>query len=223
VLLIDADPQGNATSGAGIKQGIPGIYEVLLGDLTPTQGYYETTLKNWFIMPSGIQLAGAEVELIASTDREYILKNQIEWILNIFDYIFIDCPPSLGLITLNALTAANTVLIPIQCEYYALEGLSQLMNTIKLVKRRLNSGIDIEGVVLTMLDSRTNLGVQVAEEIRKYFKDKTYETVIPRNVKLGEAPSHGEPIHIYDPKSAGAEAYLALAKEFIRWNGGVEN
>ena len=220
-LLIDADPQGNATSGVGASQAARGVYEVLMADLPAKEAILPTEVEGLFIMPSGIQLAGAEIELVPAMAREHVLKQQLGDILGDFRFIFIDCPPSLGLITLNALTAADSVLVPIQCEYYALEGLTQLMNSVKLVKKRLNPPLDIEGVVLTMLDGRTNLGLQVAEEVRRFFKDKTYQTIVPRNVRLGEAPSHGQPIHVYDPRSAGAEAYRALAKEFLSWNGGV--
>jgi chromosome partitioning protein len=219
-LLIDLDPQGNATSGCGIaKEGITrSVYDVMVNDLDPMEAAADTLLPGFYVMPSNIQLAGAEIELVSTLAREHVLKRQLDMIRPEFDYIFIDCPPSLGLLTLNALTAADSVLVPIQCEYYALEGLSQLMNTVRLVKKRLNPSLDIEGVVLTMLDGRTNLGVQVVEEVRKFFKAKVYTSIIPRNVRLSEAPSHGKPIHVYDPRSAGAEAYRALAEEFLLWN-----
>ncbi len=219
-LLIDIDPQGNATSGSGIaKETVShSVYDVMVNDLPPEQAIEVTEVERCFVMPSNIQLAGAEIELVSTLAREHVLKRQLDIIKDSYDYIFIDCPPSLGLLTLNALTAADSVLVPIQCEYYALEGLSQLMNTVRLVKKRLNPALEIEGVVLTMLDGRTNLGVQVVEEVRKFFKAKVYSSIIPRNVRLSEAPSHGRPIHLYDARSAGAEAYRALAEEFLKWN-----
>ena len=220
VLLIDIDPQGNATSGSGIsKESITSsVYDVMVNDIPPMEAVLPTEVENLFVMPSNIQLAGAEIELVSALAREHVLKRQLDLLRGEFDYIFIDCPPSLGLLTLNALTASDSVLVPIQCEYYALEGLSQLMNTVRLVKKRLNPSLDIEGVALTMLDGRTNLGVQVVEEVRKFFKAKVYSSIIPRNVRLSEAPSHGRPIHLYDPRSAGSEAYRALAEEFLKWN-----
>ena len=220
VLLVDLDPQGNATSGVGIdrRQVASSIYDVLIND-TPTQeAVLETAVKRLYILPSNISLAGAEIELVSMLAREQILKRQLEPALPLYEYLFIDCPPSLGLLTLNALTAADSVLIPIQCEYYALEGLTQLMNTVRLVKKKLNRGLEIEGVALTMLDSRTNLGAQVVDEVRKVFGSKVYSTIIPRNVRLGEAPSYGQPISVYDPKSTGALAYERLCDEFIHWN-----
>jgi len=219
-LLIDIDPQGNATSGSGIsKESITSsVYDVMVNDIPPMEAVLPTEVENLFVMPSNIQLAGAEIELVSALAREHVLKRQLDLLRGEFDYIFIDCPPSLGLLTLNALTASDSVLVPIQCEYYALEGLSQLMNTVRLVKKRLNPSLDIEGVALTMLDGRTNLGVQVVEEVRKFFKAKVYSSIIPRNVRLSEAPSHGRPIHLYDPRSAGSEAYRALAEEFLKWN-----
>ena len=167
-------------------------------------------------------LAGAEIELVAIPERETLLRKALEAVRDQYDYIFIDCPPSLSLLTLNAMTAADSVLIPIQCEYYALEGVGQLMNTLQLVKKRLNPALEIEGVVLTMLDGRTNLGLQVVQEVKQYFKSRVYGAIIPRNVRLSEAPSHGEPINVYDSRSTGAEAYRALAAEFIEWNEGEE-
>lgn len=220
VLLVDLDPQGNATSGVGIdrRQVASSIYDVLIND-TPTQeAVLETAVKRLYILPSNISLAGAEIELVSMLAREQILKRQLEPALPLYEYLFIDCPPSLGLLTLNALTAADSVLIPIQCEYYALEGLTQLMNTVRLVKKKLNRGLEIEGVALTMLDSRTNLGAQVVDEVRKVFGSKVYSTIIPRNVRLGEAPSYGQPISVYDSKSTGALAYERLCDEFIHWN-----
>ncbi|SHM18229.1 chromosome partitioning protein [Caldanaerovirga acetigignens] len=217
VLLIDIDPQGNATSGLGLDKYKTenSIYKVLVDEESIKKNIEKTRYENLFILPSNIQLAGAEIELVMMISREYRLKNAIKEIKDEFDYIFIDCPPSLGLLTLNALTAADTVLVPIQCEYYALEGLGQLMNTISLVKKHLNKNLEVEGVLLTMFDPRTNLSIQVVEEVKKYFKDKVYRTIIPRNVRLSEAPSHGKPIIIYDSKSKGAEVYMELAKEVL--------
>jgi len=217
VLLVDMDPQGNATSGVGVpKTGISRcIYDCIINDIPVNSIIKNTDIENLFIAPSTIQLAGAEVELVSAISREMKLKKALLPIKNRYDYIFIDCPPSLGLLTLNAMTAADSLLIPIQCEYYALEGLGQLMNTIALVKKHLNPGLEIEGVVLTMFDARTNLSVQVAEEVKAYFKDKVFNSIIPRNVRLSEAPSYGKPIITYDPKSKGAEQYLDLAKEVI--------
>ena len=203
VLLLDTDPQGNATSGLGLnKSAIPDVVQNTMID----------TLK---IVPSHIQLAGAEVELVNMMAREQVLKNALSAVRDEYDYIFIDCPPSLGLLTLNALNAADTLLVPIQCEFYALEGLSQLMNTVRLVRKNLNPSLDVEGVVLTMFDSRTNLSVQVVEEVKKFFRNKVYQTIIPRSVRLSEAPSYGLPVILYAGKSSGAVAYTALAAELI--------
>ncbi len=220
VLIIDIDPQGNTTSGLGVeKKTIPkSIYDVLINDENIENALINTLVENLQICPSNIQLAGAEVELVSIISRETRLKASIEGIRNKYDYILIDCPPSLGLLTVNSLTAADTILVPIQCEYYALEGLSQLMNTVKLVQRHLNPLLDVEGVVLTMFDARTNLSIQVVEEVKKYFKNKVYRSVIPRNVRLSEAPSFGLPIILYDPKSKGAECYLELAEEVIEYS-----
>lgn len=218
VLLIDIDPQGNATSGLGVGKDGQSIYDVLINDIPAAQTVVRTKFGLLSVLPSSIELAGAEIELVAMTGRETLLREAISAVRDSYDYIFIDCPPSLSLLTLNAMTAADSVLIPIQCEYYALEGVGQLMNTLQLVKKRLNPAIEIEGVVLTMLDGRTNLGLQVVQEVKRYFKGKVYGSVIPRNVRLGEAPSHGEPINIYDPRSAGAQAYDKLAAEFLEWN-----
>lgn len=217
VLLIDIDPQGNATSGVGINKGDMDqcIYNVLVEDYDASKVTVPTIVDNLYIIPATIQLAGAEIELVSTISREIILRRAVEQIKDDYDYILIDCPPSLGLLTINALTAADTVLIPVQCEYYALEGLSQLLNTIRLVQKQLNKQLMIEGVLLTMLDARTNLGLQVIEEVKMYFQDKVYKSIIPRNIRLGEAPSHGKPITIYDPKSKGAEVYLELAKEVM--------
>lgn len=217
VLLIDIDPQGNATSGVGIDKGDIDqcIYDVLVDDVDARKVVQQTNVEGLSVIPSSIQLAGAEIELVPTISREVRLKRAIEHITDQFDYIIIDCPPSLGLLTINSLTAADAVLIPVQCEYYALEGLSQLLNTVRLVQKHLNKELKIEGVLLTMFDARTNLGMQVIDEVKKYFQEKVYGTVIPRNIRLSEAPSHGKPIIIYDPKSRGAEVYLDLAKEVM--------
>ncbi|MDR4890490.1 ParA family protein [Bacillus timonensis] len=217
VLLVDIDPQGNATSGCGIEKANVDqcIYDVLVDDVEAKDVTVPTTVENLYMIPATIQLAGAEIELVPTISREVRLKRALDEVRDQYDYIIIDCPPSLGLLTLNALTASDTVIIPVQCEYYALEGLSQLLNTIRLVQKHLNTDLMIDGVLLTMLDARTNLGIQVIDEVKKYFQDKVYKTIIPRNVRLSEAPSHGEPIIIYDPKSRGAEVYLDLAKEVI--------
>ncbi len=225
VLIIDIDPQGNTTSGLGIdkKSITKSIYDVLINDEKLSNTTLQTKIEKLKLSPSNIQLAGAEVELVSVMSRETRLKNAISEIKDEYDYILIDCPPSLGLLTLNALTAANTILVPIQCEYYALEGLSQLMNTVKLVQKHLNPQLDVEGVVLTMFDARTNLSIQVVEEVKKYFRNKVYRTVIPRNVRLSEAPSFGLPIILYDPKSKGAECYLELAEEVIEYTEEMSN
>ncbi|WP_117167993.1 ParA family protein [Paraliobacillus sediminis] len=217
VLLVDIDPQGNATSGVGINKADMDecIYNVLVEDLDAEKVCVPTAVANLDVIPATIQLSGAEIELVPTISREVRLKKALEPVIDQYDYIIIDCPPSLGLLTINALTAADSVLIPVQCEYYALEGLSQLLNTIRLVQKHLNKQLMIEGVLLTMLDARTNLGIQVIDEVKKYFQDKVYRSIIPRNVRLGEAPSHGKPIILYDPKSRGAEVYLDLAKEVI--------
>ena len=216
VLVVDADPQGNTSSGLGVhvKGSTPTIYEVMAGETPLSGALAKTDVPSLFLLPADIRLAGAEIELAGMDDREHVLAEALEPARNDFDYIFIDCPPSLGLITLNALCAADGVLIPIQCEYYALEGVSALMGTIQKVQK-INRRLGIEGVVLTMLDARTNLGIQVAQEVRKVFKGKVYNTVIPRNVRLGEAPSHGLPIHLYDARSLGAQSYQTLAREFL--------
>ncbi|ECC0872749.1 ParA family protein [Listeria monocytogenes] len=217
VLLVDIDPQGNASSGVGVNKGEIEhcIYDVLVDDVAIQDVLQKTDLDNLNVIPATIQLAGAEVELVPAISREIRLKKAIGSIRDDYDYVIIDCPPSLGLLTLNALTAADSVLIPVQCEYYALEGLSQLLNTIRIVQKHLNEDLQIEGVLLTMLDARTNLGIQVIEEVKKYFQNKVFNTIIPRNVRLSEAPSHGKPILLYDAKSKGAEVYLELAKEVV--------
>ena len=223
VLLVDIDPQGNATSGAGIDKGDIDqcIYDILVDDVKMEQVVRETLIPNLALVPATIQLAGAELELVPTISREVRLERALEKMKEHYDYIIIDCPPSLGLLTINALTAADTVLIPVQCEYYALEGLSQLLNTVSLVQKHFNNGLKIEGVLLTMLDARTNLGIQVIEEVKKYFQEKVYQTIIPRNVSLSEAPSHGKPIIVYDPRSKGAEVYSELAKEVIAMAKGL--
>jgi len=219
VLLIDIDPQGNATSGLGLSgKDRTSVYEVLLGERSAGEAVLPTEFGSLSVIPSSIELAGAEIELVGMPARETLLREALQPIRDNYDYIFIDCPPSLSLLTLNAMTAADSVLIPIQCEYYALEGVGQLMNTLQLVKKRLNPALEIEGVVLTMLDGRTNLGLQVVQEVKKYFRSRVYGAIIPRNVRLSEAPSHGLPINVYDARSAGAEAYRRLAEEFIEWN-----
>ena len=219
VLLMDADPQGNATSGLGIDKDVNfSIYDVLVNDVEIENTLIQTKVKNLDVCPSNINLAGAEVELVSMMSREHRLKEKTNSQKDNYDYIIIDCPPSLGLITLNAFTASDSVLIPVQCEYYALEGLGQLINTINLVKKHLNKDLTIEGALLTMFDIRTNLSNQVVKEVNKYFENKVYKTVIPRNVKLSEAPSYGMPISVYDPKSKGAKSYDKFVKEFIKKN-----
>ncbi|TVP83146.1 MAG: ParA family protein [Alkalicoccus sp.] len=217
VLIVDIDPQGNTTSGIGINKGDINecIYNVLVEEQKAENVLVSTSMDGLDVIPSTIQLAGAEIELVSAISREMRLKQALDRIKDNYDYVIIDCPPSLGLLTLNSLTASDTVIIPVQCEYYALEGLSQLLNTIRLVQKHLNYDLMIEGVLLTMLDARTNLGLQVTEEVKKYFGDKVFETIIPRTVRLGEAPSHGESIVTYDPKSRGADVYAELAKEVI--------
>ena len=216
-LLIDSDPQGNATSGFGfdkreIKQC---IYDVLIDDVPMQEVIKHTAYNGLDIVPATIQLAGAEIELVSLMNREGRLKNALERVKHNYDYVIIDCPPSLGLLTINGLTAASSVMIPIQCEFYALEGVTMLMNTIQLVQRNLNPALKLEGVLMTMYDSRTNLSQEVVDEVSKYFKTKMYETIIPRNVRLSEAPSHGQPVIDYDSKSKGAQVYTELADEVI--------
>ena len=219
VLLIDADPQGNATSGLGAdKTKELSLYDVLIDEVDIKQTFQDTMIKNLKVCPSNMNLAGAEVELVSAMSREQRLKEGLVDVKDEFDFIFIDCPPSLVLITLNACTASDSILIPGQCEYFALEGVGQLINTINLVKKHLNKNLQIEGAVLTMYDSRTNLSNQVVKEVKRYFDDKVYKTVIPRNVKLSEAPSYGMPISIYDPKSKGARCYEKLSMEIIKNN-----
>ena len=217
VLLLDIDPQGNASSSVGIEKEEKHntIYNVIVDDNTIDEVILPTKLENLFVIPANVDLAGVEIDLVQMNNREKIVRNILKKIKNDYDFICIDCPPSLGLITVNALTACDSVLIPIQCEYFALEGLTQLMYTIKLVKKHLNENINIEGVVLTMKDNRSNLGQSVADDITKYFDKKIYKTIIPRNIRLAEAPSFGEPIVMYDPKCTGAQAYKALTEEFL--------
>ena len=219
VLLIDADPQGNATSGIGMDKDIElSTYDLLVSDQPAVDIIRKTEIKNLYICPSNLNLAGAEVQLVSMMSREQRLKEKLEPIKDEFDFIFIDCPPSLGLITLNAFTASTSVLIPVQCEYYALEGLGQLINTVELVKKHLNKDLYIEGALLTMYDIRTNLSNQVVKEVKRYFNNRVYKTVIPRNVRVSEAPSYGLPITIYDPHSKGAKSYDKLGKEFLKLN-----
>lgn len=217
VLVVDIDPQGNTTSGYGIEKNDLDntIYELMLGDCSIEDCIIKDVIENISILPSNVNLAAAEIELIGVDKKEYILKNEIDWVKDRYDYIIIDCPPSLSLLTVNAMTTADSVLVPIQCEYYALEGLSQLIHTVNLVKERLNPNLEMEGVVFTMYDSRTNLSAQVVENVKSHLNQKVYRTVIPRNIRLAEAPSYGIPINMYDSKSAGAESYRNLAKEII--------
>lgn len=218
ILILDIDPQGNTTSGVGISKKDLDVttHEILIEDTYhPEEAVIATGIENLDIMPASVQLAGAEVELIELTGREKRLKRAIDLLKPKYDYIFIDCPPSLGILTINSLTAVDSVLIPIQCEFYALEGVSQLMSTIDIVRRNMNPDLKIEGVILSMFDGRTNLSIQVVEEVKKYFKEKVYTTVIPRNVRLAEAPSYGMPVIQYDPKSSGALAYMEFADEFL--------
>lgn len=217
VLLIDIDPQGNTSSGFGIdKMRVKrSTYDVIVDGVDIVEGIVTTEIENLHILPATIQLAGAEIELVSIMSREMKLKRAIDKIKYSYDYVIIDCPPSLGLLTINALTAATSVLVPIQCEFYALEGLAQLMNTVSLVQKNLNPVLELEGVVLTMFDARTNLSLQVADEVKNHFRQKVYQTLIPRNVRLSEAPSYGKPVILYDAKSKGSEVYFELAKEVI--------
>ncbi|MGY4105087.1 ParA family protein [Ignavigranum ruoffiae] len=217
VLIIDSDSQGNATSGLGVERGQvkQSLYEVLVNEIPLESVILETSAKGLDIVPSNIQLAAAELELVGVKNREARLKQAIEPVRDQYDYILVDCPPSLGQLSINAFTAADTILIPVQAEYYALEGLTQLLNTIRLVQRSYNRNFRIEGVLITMLDARTNLGFEVVEEVKKYFQEKVYKTLIPRNIRLSEAPSYGQSVIDYDPRSRGAEMYMELAKEVI--------
>ena len=218
VLLVDIDPQGNATSGVGIvKQNLENtVYELFIGECTISECLTKSVVDNLNVLPSNVNLSGAEIDLIGVEDREYILKNVLNQIRDLYDYIIIDCPPSLNILTVNAMAAADSVIVPIQCEYYALEGLSQLIHTINLIQDRLNSKLEIDGIVFTMYDSRTNLSSDVVDNVKNNIHIKIYDTVIPRNVRLAEAPSFGLPIHMYDGRSAGAVAYSNLAKEIIK-------
>ena len=217
VLLIDADPQGNATSGFGVEKNDleNTVYELLLSECSINECILSEVIPGVSIVPSNVNLAATEIELIGVDKKEFILKNEIDWVKDKFDFIMIDCPPSLNLLTINAMTTADSVLVPIQCEFYALEGLSQLIHTVNLVKERLNPDLDMEGVVFTMYDSRTNLSMQVVENVKNNLNQNVYSTLIPRNIRLAAAPSYGMPINMYDPKSAGAEAYMLLADEVI--------
>lgn len=223
VLVMNTDPQGNTTSGFGIEKNEleNTIYELMLSECSIKECIINDVIKGVSIIPSNVNLAATEIELIGVDRKEFILKREVEWIKESYDYIVIDCPPSLNLLTINSMTTADSVLVPIQCEYYALEGLSQLIHTINLVKERLNNDLDMEGVVFTMYDSRTNLSMQVVENVKSNLNQKVFSTVIPRNIRLAEAPSYGMPINMYDSKSAGAEAYMSLAEEII--NNGKEN
>lgn len=222
VLVLDADPQGNTTSGLGLEKNEleKTIYNLILGEVDIKDIEMKSCVDNLTVIPSNMNLSGAEIELIGENDREYILKTALSEIKDEYDFIIIDCPPSLNLITINALTASDTVLVPIQCEYFALEGLEQLLHTISLVKKKLNTTLDVEGIVFTMYDARTNLSLEVVEEVKRSLGNNVYRTIIPRNVRLSEAPSHGLPITMYDTKSKGAESYRLLAEEVIdkEWN-----
>lgn len=220
VIVIDIDPQGNTTTGLGICRTdvTKNVYDILIGEASAKDAIVKTNFENLFLIPATMDLAGSEVQLVNRKDRERQLSNSLNEIKDDFDFIFIDCPPSLGLLTINALTASDSVMIPVQCEYYALEGLTQLLNTIRIVQRNINNQLALEGVLLTMLDARTNLGIEVIEEVRTYFKEKVYSTIIPRNVHLAEAPSHGKPITYYAPQSNGAKYYIRLAKEVVKNN-----
>jgi len=225
VLLMDLDSQGNATSGVGIEKNENEFtaYQLLVENSDPNSSIKKTPIENLWIVPSNAHLAGAEMHLINQDKREFVLKEQLKKISNNYDYIFLDCPPSLGLISINALTASSYIIIPLQCEYYALEGLGQLLNTYHLVKKNLSAGLELGGVILTMADIRTNLTQQVIEEVRNYFKEKTFQSVIPRSVKLSEAPSFGKPAVIYDPCNRGSMAYVELGKEFLARFGSDED
>ncbi len=222
VLVVDIDPQGNATSGFGVAKGEleKSAYHVLIDDLPIKEAIVPTPVQGLQLLPATIDLAGAEIELVVALSRETKLKRSLSPVVGEHDYILIDCPPSLGLLTINALTAADSVLVPIQCEFYALEGVTQLMNTVNIVRNSLNPGLQIEGVLLTMFDGRTNLAIQVVDEVKKHFRGKVFRSIVPRNVRLSEAPSHGVPVVLYDPRSRGAEAYSELAKEVIEHEQG---
>ncbi len=217
VLVIDTDPQGNTTSGFGIDKNDleDTIYELILGECSIGDCIIKEVIPNVSVVPANVNLAAAEIELIGVDKKEYILKNEVDYVKDDYDFIIIDCPPSLNMLTINSMTTADSVLVPIQCEYYALEGLSQLIHTVNLVKERLNPNLDMEGVVFTMYDARTNLSMQVVENVKQNLNQRVYDTLIPRNIRLAEAPSYGMPINMYDPKSAGAEAYMQLAEEIL--------
>lgn len=220
VLLIDTDPQANATSGLGNdpRADIKNTYDVVVNDLDPHEAIVKTEMPFLFLLPSNVNLVGAEVELVEMTDRERMMASAVERIRDEYEFVFIDCPPSLGLLTLNGLVAADSVLIPVQCEYYALEGLGQLLHTINMIKKSLNPRLDIEGVLLTMFDGRLRLSNQIVEEVKKYFGNKVFETIITRNVRLSEAPSYGKPVLLYDALSTGTRNYMLLAQEFLQRN-----
>ena len=220
VLVIDTDPQGNTTSGLGVEKNDLDntIYELMLGDCSIRDCIISEVIPGVYLVPSNVNLSAAEIELIGVEKKEYILKNEVDYVKDYYDYVVIDCPPSLNMLTINAMTTADSVLVPIQCEYYALEGLSQLIHTVNLVKERLNPELEMEGVVFTMYDARTNLSAQVVENVKDNLNQHIYRTLIPRNIRLAEAPSYGLPINLYDPKSTGAEAYMLLAEELIEKN-----
>jgi chromosome partitioning protein len=218
VLVIDTDPQGNTSTGFGVEKNELDntVYELMLGECPVKECIIPDVIENLSLIPSNVNLAAAEIELVDQERKEYILKNELDWVKDQYDYIFIDCPPSLSMLTVNAMTAADSVLVPIQCEYYALEGLSQLIHSVNLIKKKINPALELEGVVFTMYDSRTNLSGEVVENVKEALEERIFESVIPRNVRLAEAPSYGQPINIYDGKSAGAEAYRNLAAELIK-------
>ncbi len=220
VLVIDTDPQGNTSTGFGIQKNEleNTVYELMRGECSVKECVIPDVVENLSLIPSNVNLAAAEIELVDEDRKEYILKNELDWIKDQYDFIFIDCPPSLSMLTVNAMTAADSVLVPIQCEYYAWEGLSQLITTVNLIKRKINPALSLEGVVFTMYDSRNNLSAEVVENVKEVMQERIFETLIPRNVRLAEAPSYGQPINVYDDKSAGAEAYRKLAEELIKVN-----
>ncbi len=222
VLIVDLDPQGNATTGFGLplSQGV-GSYEVLMGDILASKAIQKTTIPGLFVMPASPDLSGAEIELVPLERREFQLKAALKSLSNQYDYVLIDCPPSLGLLTINAQVTSNSLLVPLQCEYYALEGLSQLLNTLQLVKQNLNPGLDLMGIVLTMYDTRSSLSAQVAQDVREHLGNQVFNTHIPRNVRVAEAPSFGKPVLLYDMKCVGSQAYIQLAKEILRREQGV--
>lgn len=220
VLVIDTDPQGNTSTGFGVQKNELDntVYELMCGECSVKECIIPDVMENLSLIPSNVNLAAAEIELVDEERKEYILKNELDWVKDQYDFIFIDCPPSLSMLTVNAMTAADSVLVPIQCEYYALEGLSQLITTVNLIKKKINPALSLEGVVFTMYDSRNNLSAEVVENVKEVMTERIFETLIPRNVRLAEAPSYGQPINVYDDKSAGAEAYRKLAEELIQIN-----